>query len=364
MLYNELLDEFLSFKILEVKNSTYKTYKKRLSLHVIPYFKKEEHIEDLTPKRLMQWQLDVVEKSGLKISHINDIRSNFYNFIEYAITIGKLDRNPFDRVKRIKDGSPIEEMVFYTYDEFCLFISSIDDKMYRVFFLLLYFTGIRLGEARALAWDSVNFKTRKIHIARSYTDEKGKNGEVKFTSPKNGRDRWIDIDSLLYDELLSLYYESKRIAGFKENELVFGRHKPLASSTIGRRKKKYAVESGVKEIKVHGFRHSNASLLANLGVPIELVSKRLGHKNIEITYKRYIHFYPSAQLPIVNKIDQLTQGGLTSFNRMNYILFQIIDNIKTEIELYNYSFDEKKYYEDIYSYINKLRIEINNINRV
>ena len=49
--------------------------------------------------------------------------------------------------------------------------------------------------------------------------------------------------------------------------------------------------SGIKEVTLHDLRDTHASLLAANGVPLEVVSKRLGHSNISITAERYLHVY-------------------------------------------------------------------------
>ena len=46
------------------------------------------------------------------------------------------------------------------------------------------------------------------------------------------------------------------------------------------------------DITLHGLRHTHASLLLKHGVPIQYVSQRLGHENIQITYRIYAHFLP------------------------------------------------------------------------
>jgi integrase len=47
----------------------------------------------------------------------------------------------------------------------------------------------------------------------------------------------------------------------------------------------------VTRIRLHDLRDTHASLLAKAGVPIEVVSKRLGHSNIAITVDRYLVVY-------------------------------------------------------------------------
>ena len=51
------------------------------------------------------------------------------------------------------------------------------------------------------------------------------------------------------------------------------------------------LQSGVRRITLHDLRDTHASLLAKAGVPIEVVSKRLGHSCIGITVDRYLTVY-------------------------------------------------------------------------
>jgi integrase len=44
-------------------------------------------------------------------------------------------------------------------------------------------------------------------------------------------------------------------------------------------------------LRLHDLRDTHASLLAKAGVPIEVVSKRLGHSTIAITVDRYVVVY-------------------------------------------------------------------------
>lgn len=55
---------------------------------------------------------------------------------------------------------------------------------------------------------------------------------------------------------------------------------------------KFSSAAGVKKIRLHDFRHSHASLLANEGINIQEIARRLGHSNVEITLRTYSHLYP------------------------------------------------------------------------
>lgn len=57
---------------------------------------------------------------------------------------------------------------------------------------------------------------------------------------------------------------------------MFGNIDPLPETTLRDRKTKNAFKAGVKDIRVHDFRHSCASLLIDSGANITLVAKYLG----------------------------------------------------------------------------------------
>ena len=61
----------------------------------------------------------------------------------------------------------------------------------------------------------------------------------------------------------------------------------------------------VKKIRIHDFRHSHASLLLSYGIPITVISKRLGHSDINMTLNTYSHLIPKDEdkaIDIINKI--------------------------------------------------------------
>lgn len=66
---------------------------------------------------------------------------------------------------------------------------------------------------------------------------------------------------------------------------------------------RYAEKAGVKRIRIHDLRHSNASLLINKGKNILIVSKRLGHGDIMQTLNTYSHLFPNAQKQIIDAIE-------------------------------------------------------------
>lgn len=84
---------------------------------------------------------------------------------------------------------------------------------------------------------------------------------------------------------------------------MFGNIDPLAATTLLDRKTKNAFMARVKDIRIHDFRHSCASLLIDSGANITLVAKYLGHSKIDETLNTYSHMHQNRLDTIVNIIE-------------------------------------------------------------
>lgn len=82
--------------------------------------------------------------------------------------------------------------------------------------------------------------------------------------------------------------------GFNDSYFVIGDIAPQISSTITAKKNRNCELAVVKQIRIHDFRHSCASLLIYKGANINTVSKFLGHTKIEETLNTYTHLYKNA----------------------------------------------------------------------
>jgi integrase len=48
-----------------------------------------------------------------------------------------------------------------------------------------------------------------------------------------------------------------------------------------------------RHVRFHDLRHTFGSVLANRGVPLEIIQKQLGHSSVRVTEQFYVHFSPS-----------------------------------------------------------------------
>ena len=206
-----------------------------------------------------------------------------------------------------------KEMNFFTYEEFSSFIEQETELKYKSFFEMLYYCGLRKGEANALTWKDIDFDNHTISINKSVT-LKLKGVKWLITSPKTKTStRILLLPKVLESSLKLLYSEYSKYANFSEEWFVFGGIEPLKDTTIRDYKNKSCELSGVIQIRIHDFRHSCASLLIKNGASITLIAKYLGHSNIATTLNTYIHLYKNEMSDIVNIIDNLKERSAKKY---------------------------------------------------
>jgi integrase len=158
------------------------------------------------------------------------------------------------------------------------------------------YTGARLGEIMAMRWQDVEVRQRVVTISRSLSDTK-RAGTI-YKRPKNDRVRTVCVSEALLTILQShkAVQAAEKIAigpAYHDEDLIFA--KPDGTSIppwlFSSAFRNFMKRSGVRRIRFHDLRDTHASLLAKAGVPIEVISKRLGHSGISITYDRYITVY-------------------------------------------------------------------------
>lgn len=187
-------------------------------------------------------------------------------------------------------------MNFWTKQEFVKFVDELMDKrMSYLAFMILYWTGIRIGELLALTPGDIDLVKHTISITKSY-QRLGKKDVI--TEPKTSRSkRVIHIPEFLAADIqdyISSVYE------MKDTDRLF----PFTKYFLEHEIKRGVKASGVKKIRIHDLRHSHASLLVELGFsPLE-IAERLGHEKIETTLNTYSHLYPNKQQRLADRLEQ------------------------------------------------------------
>ena len=198
-------------------------------LKVTPYFRHKKMCEIRTSD-IRAWQNELIKK-GYAPTYLKSINNQLTALFNYAVRYYDLRDNPCRKAGSI-GKSKADEMDFWTKQEFKEFLPSMENKPEaRMAFLLLYWTGMRIGELLALTYEDIDSEKRCITINKSYQRINGKDMITPPKTPKSNRK--ITIPPFLAEELkgyCSMLYgitAKERMfrftKSFMEHEMVRGR---------------------------------------------------------------------------------------------------------------------------------------------
>jgi hypothetical protein len=85
---------------------------------------------------------------------------------------------------------------------------------------------------------------------------------------------------------------------------------PYEANAVTKRFRQLAIDAGVRPVRLRDLRHGAASLMLAGGMPLALVSKRLGHSSITITADTYTHMLEDANREAARVTEQLVPRAL------------------------------------------------------
>lgn len=312
MLFGDFIELYFEDLSHRLKASTLANKHWIVDQKITPVFSKIP-LNEISPTDVHKWQNKLTsyrdEKGvGFSQTYLKTINNQLTAIFHYAVKYYNLSENPCHKAGSMgkKDA---DEMLFWTKDEFEQFIEAVKDKPQSyTAYMTLYYTGMRIGELTALTPADIDLEKATISINKSYQRLDGKD---LITSPKTPKsNRIITIPQGLCDclqEYMSQCY------GLKDKDRLFAFTKHFMRHEMLRGCK----ASGVKVIRVHDTRHSQASLLIEMGFSPLLIADRLGHEKVQTTMDTYSHLYPSKQAEVATKLDILMGTVADSQNVAN-----------------------------------------------
>lgn len=317
-LFLDVYYDYLLYAKKKLKNQSFASLKNKFDLHILSYFK-DRYLEDITSNDILQWEDYIL---SLNFSN-NQNRSLYYalsGFLEYCKIFYHFDKTIISNVGCFKKKYEKKKYDFYNIKEFNKFIKGFDNEIYKQFFNLLFFTGVRPGEAIALQFSDL--KNGYINISKTMNEH----GKREISTPKTVSSiRKIRIDKKLEKDLLNLKNIYKKKYPINDDLFIFGGKKPLSPTTINRYKQKACDKSGIRPITLHQFRHSHATLLLDKGIMINEVSRRLGHSKTSTTLDIYSHTDLTQEKRVLDTLNSIRFNLFASLkNKIEYILKRFI----------------------------------------
>ena len=308
MTLNELANDYLNHIKKTLKPSTIRKNTDNYNLHILPVlgFKK---ICDLSTKDILEFHDCLTKKENTIKNNQSKRNSNKYSLsttykqsihitlssiLSFGTKYYGLKNNVASIVGNFRKskGSDKQELNFLTEVEFEKFICNESNDTYKDFFTLLFYTGMRRGELLALTSNDIDLQKNEIYINKSINPKNG----IMATDPKtNKSNRKIKMINVV--RKIMLKYKNV-------NGVIFGLKK-ITPTTLQRKCDNNCRCANInKNIRIHDFRHSFASMCIFKNIPIEIISEYLGHESISTTLNTYAHLYPNSQDKLVEMLNK------------------------------------------------------------
>ncbi|MDD5835863.1 MAG: site-specific integrase [bacterium] len=283
MIFEDVLEEYMKYAETRHKKQVVYNLMKDFNNCISPFFNSKDVLK-VNSLDVIEWE-NLILKRNYSNSYNKLLYSELCNFFDYVSLIAGIDCNVVRKTSNFPVKVEEKKDDFYTLEEFNRFICCVDDEIYKQYFNTLFFCGTRPSEAMALRFSDLNgnYLTVRHSLARHCYRE--------LQTPKNQSSiRTIKIDDTLVKDFLRLKERYiKEYGDAREDYFIFGGRKPLAPTSIDRRKLKACQKANLRPITQHQFRHSHATFLLGKGIPLNEISRRLGHSQISTTLNIYCH---------------------------------------------------------------------------
>ena len=233
---------------------------------IMKYFR-EKKLEEVTTEELREFLLKYLKEER----KLADRSINYYNSVIrfiYEVTLDKvLNKKQLPMRKQKKEVYKV-----LTKEELSTFFNCIDNFKFKTIFMLVYGSGLRIGEVANLRVEDIESKKMRIFV------REGKGNKERYTI--------LPKQSL---EMLRTYWSKYRQHKRRGRIFLSETGKPITVGVIREHFRKYRRKAKINEkATVHTLRHNFATDLIERGATLIQVKELMGHSNIRSTMA-YVH---------------------------------------------------------------------------
>lgn len=278
-----------------VSPSQQNAYRTMLNKHILPEFG-DRNLRAIRAADLQRFLNTFAHASA---SQITMVLSVLHGVFGAAFADRILDADPTVRLQKPVHTPPKERRAL-TADECRRIEATITTQPQSEYLAVLYYTGMRPGEARGLQWGDIDWDQNMIHIQRDLDFTTNQLGDLKTKAAE----RYVPLVPPLRDLLLPL-------RDFPTAPIVCTeRGKHISSTSATRLWIRLMQASGLAEkleegstgyprndlraqyralITPHVLRHNFITMCWDQGMDVQLVAKIVGHADIKVTMAIYTH---------------------------------------------------------------------------
>ena len=245
----------------------------------------EKQLEEVTTEELREFLLKYL-KDERKLS---DRSINYYNSVIrfiYEVTLDKLiNKKQLPMRKKKKTVYKV-----LTKEELSTFFNVCDNFKFKTIFMLVYGSGLRIGEVANLRIEDIDSKNMRIFVRA------GKGNKERYTI--------LPKQSL---EMLREYWRKYRQHKKRGRIFLSESGKAITVGVIREHFRKYRKKAKINEkATLHTLRHNFATDLIERGATLIQVKELMGHSNIRSTME-YVHV-ANVKLDLESPLDAFLKG--------------------------------------------------------
>ena len=289
---------------LRVRLKTIEGYRDIVTRHIIKAKLGRRPAAALTPSDVASFRTALVRDSGARTAELS--LQLLKQMLAWGVDVELLRRNVAAGVKLPRVTR--EERQALSGEEIARLLASAAGDPYSPLWQLFLATGFRRGEALGLRWRDMDERAGTLAVRQTVVSLSGK---PVIQKPKSAAARRvIDVDRRTL-ELLATHREQQHARKrqrpmWVEHDLIFttGDGAPMAPGNVSRQFQTLCRAARITGRTVHDLRHTHATHLLLSGVPVSVVSRRLGHSKTSITLDIYGHLLPEYQGLAIEAIER------------------------------------------------------------
>ena len=299
--FEVLFNLYIEYKETNSKITTITTYQKVYNTHIKPKFA-DLKVFTITPNDLYSFKKELIKKHYTE-RFTNRVIGTMKLIIQFGLNKGYITNTKLlDELEHVKLNQIAPERQVLSMDQLDLFFKTFDlespyDYKFYLYFLGLANSGMRPNEFRALQVQDI--KGDYLVVNKALTNKVGKGNVLQPPKTKTSN-RKVLMPHWIIELLLDYIKDYKN----EPESFIFGRDKPFSETNIKRYLDKHLEMAKLPHIVVYGFRHSHATNLIKSGVPIKVVSKRLGHSNASTTMNVYWHLFNDDESQVIDVLNR------------------------------------------------------------
>lgn len=310
-----------------IKPKTHYQYAGIVRNHLIPGLGKLK-LAELQPYHIQKVYTDLKEQ-GHSQRNIQLVHSILRRALVMAEQQGLIGRNPSKAITSPKVVH--KEMKVLNDNQVRQLLIAAQGDRYEALYHLAVTTGLRQGELLGLKWVDIDWASNTLQVKRQLQRQKGRG--LVFSSPKSkAGQRLVQLGEVTM-KLLAEHRKRQDIerlsSDWQENDMVFPSMvgTPVGQRNLHRFFKRLLKKASLPDIRFHDLRHTAATLMLMNGIPLIVVSRRLGHSKPSVTLDIYGHYLPGMQDKAASLMDELVTPIATKWQQIgNSIEYSLVDH--------------------------------------